>query len=113
MLNTVRLGFVEQRMRSHGFMVETKTLIDKYSPISSGKIIMALGSDEDINNEEDFAAADPEKYSAGVEAELIMSSAEVYMWLFTVGDRVIYDSSLSHGASGSRPKRGAAPAASD
>ena len=28
MLNTVRLGLVEQRLRAHGFMVETKTLID-------------------------------------------------------------------------------------
>ena len=44
MLNTVRLGFVEQRLRAHGFMVETKTLIDEDAPISSGKVIMALGS---------------------------------------------------------------------
>ena len=114
MLNTMRLGFVEQRLRAHGFMVDTKTLIDENAPISSGKVIMALGSKQDIEEEAICAAADdPDKYSGGVVADLIISSAEVYMWLFNVGDTVTYDSNISRGVVTSRPKRGAPPALAD
>ena len=45
---SLRLAFVEQRLRAHGFKVDTTNNIDAEAAISSGKVIMVLGSEDDI-----------------------------------------------------------------
>lgn len=106
----LRLAIVEQRLRAHGFMVTTQNYIDPQEAICSGKIIMAVGSDEDMKAEAEVAAQDPDKYSSGVECELAIGSGEVYMWLLRVGDKVTYDPRLMRGTSVRQPKRAASTA---
>ena len=62
-LNNLRMIFVEERLRSHGFKVDTTNYLDKEAAISSGKVIMVLGSTDDIKAEAEVATLDPDRYS--------------------------------------------------
>ena len=110
---SLRLAFVEQRLRAHGFKVDTTNNIDAEAAISSGKVIMVLGSEDDIKAEAEIAAQDPDKYSSGVGCELALHHGEVYFWLLRIGDTITYDPNLMRGVRTSRPKRAAAPSEPD
>ena len=101
---------MDSRFRQHGLKVNASTHIDGDEPLVSGKVIMALGSKDDMLNEVRVADQDPDKYMIGEESELVIRSGEVYTWLLRVGDSVTHDPNGMRGSSYTRPKRAAAPA---
>ena len=108
--STIRMIVMESRFRQHGLKVNASTHIDGDEPLVSGKVIMALGSKDDMLNEVRVADQDPHKYMIGEESELVIRSGEVYTWLLRVGDSVTHDPNGMRGSSYTRPKRAAAPA---
>ena len=78
-LTNLRMILVEERLRSHGFKVDTTNYIDKEAAISSGKVVMVLGSTDDIKAEAEFAKLDPDRYSQGAQVELALHNGEVYI----------------------------------
>jgi hypothetical protein len=101
---------MESRFRQHGLKVTASTHIDGDEPLVTGKVIMALGSKDDMLNEARVAERDPDQYMLGEESELVIRSGEVYTWLLRIGDKVTHEPRGTRGSSMSRPKRAAAPA---
>ena len=79
--STMRMVVMASRFRQHGLKVDASTHIDGDEPLVSGKVIMALGSKDDMLNEVRVADQDPDKYMVGEESELVIRSGEVYTWL--------------------------------
>ena len=107
--STIRMIVMDSRFRQHGLKVDASTHIDGDEPLVSGKVIMALGSKDDMLNEVRVADQDPDKYMIGEESELVIRSGEVYTWLLRIGDSVTHDPNGMRGSSYTRPKRAAAP----
>ena len=111
--NILRMIAMESRFREHGLKVTTSTHIDGDEPLVTGKVIMALGSKEDMVHEAKVAEQDPHQYLVGEESDLVIRSGEVYTWLLRIGDTVAHEPRGMRGCSVSRPKRAAAPGDAD
>ena len=79
------------RFREHGLQVTASTHIDSDEPLVTGKVIMALGSEDDVANEARVAEQDPDQYLVGEESDLVIRSGEVYTWLLRIGDTVAHE----------------------
>ena len=101
------------RFREHGLQVTASTHIDSDEPLVTGKVIMALGSKDDVANEARVAEQDPDQYLVGEESDLVIRSGEVYTWLLRIGDTVAHEPRGMRGSSMSCPKRAAAPGEAD
>ena len=66
--STIRMIVMDSRFRQHGLKVNASTHIDGDEPLVSGKVIMALGSKDDMLNEVSVADQDPHKYMIGEES---------------------------------------------
>ena len=111
--NTIRMVSMASRFREHGLKVTASTHIDSDEPLVTGKVIMALGSKDDVANEARVAEQDPDQYLVGEESDLVIRSGEVYTWLLRIGDTVAHEPRGMRGSSMSRPKRAAAPGEAD
>ena len=79
-----------KEMRLHGLVVNASKEVDAQDCIPTGKVIMAIGSDEDIQKDIDCAADNPQKYSA-VTSDVGIEYGEVYCWLLNEQDTICYD----------------------